>query len=346
MKLNDIVFLNKDYKFVRGSITIENNIITDIKELELSSERGLIPPFTDIHIHGGYGVDVMDNDYKAIGYLSKCLLKDNVGMWLPTTVAQDFSSILNTAKAVKKAAMDNNEIAGIHIEGPFISDKYKGIMEEKYIKPCSTKLFDDLKDILGDLVIRFTIAPECEGAEEFCSYVTSMGGFVSMGHSGADKNMCKKLINCGANCYTHIFNAMASLHHRNENILSCALSGAEYCEIIADEIHISPDVLKLALNVLGKRAVLITDALRPMGMGEGSFEFCGSAITVDKGRAANSDGKLAGSVLSMKNAVLNTAKYIGCENAVRLACENPARVIGKFDEIGSIQIGKRFYYNI
>lgn len=346
VKLNDVIYLNKDYKFVIGSISVEDNIITELEEYELSDKRGIIPPFTDIHIHGGYGVDVMDCDNEGIGYLSECLLKDNVGMWLPTTVAKDFDSVLNTARAVKKAGERHSSIAGIHIEGPFISRNYKGIMEEKYIKSCNTKLFDDLKNILGDMVIRFTIAPECEGAEDFCRYVTLNGGFVSMGHSGANKRQCESLIKKGANCYTHIFNAMSPLHHRNENILSCALSGNEYCEMIADKIHISADVLKIALNVLGNRAVLITDALRPMGMGEGSFEFCGTIITINNGRAANSEGRLAGSVLTMKDAISNVEKYVGYENALRFACENPARVIGKFEEIGSIDVGKRFIYNI
>ncbi len=190
------------------------------------------------------------------------------------------------------------------------------------------------------MVIRFTIAPENEGAEEFCSYVTSRGGFVSMGHSNSSNIQCEKLIKSGANCYTHIFNAMSQLHHRNKNILSCALSGNEYCEIIADEIHISDDVLKIALNTLGNRAVLITDALRPMGMGDGVFEFCGSKITLKNGRAVNSDGRLAGSILTMKKAFLNAEKYIGYENAVKAACENPARAIGKFKNIGSIEVGK------
>ncbi len=345
MKLNDVVNINKNYKFVRGSISIENNIITDLEEYEFSDERGLIPPFTDIHIHGGYGIDVMDCDYEGIGYLSECLLKDNVGMWLPTTVAKDFDSILNTARAIKKAGKNHSSIAGIHIEGPFISKTYKGIMEEKYIRACDTKLFDDLKNILGDMVIRFTIAPECDGAEEFCRYVISNGGFISLGHSRADKKQCEKLIDSGANCYTHIFNAMPPLHHRNENILSCALRGNEYCEIIADTIHISADVLKIALNAVGNRAVLITDALRPMGMGDGSFEFCGAKITVNNGRAVNIDGRLAGSVLTMKNAISNVEKFAGYENAVMYACENPARVIGKFDNIGSIDIGKKILVN-
>ncbi len=343
MKYDNVVYLNKDYIFVNGSITVENEIITELSEYEPVNERGLIPPFTDLHIHGGYGIDVMDANAYEISYLSEKLYCDNVGMWLPTTVAKDFKSIISTAKAVKLASLNGNgaEIAGIHIEGPFISKEYKGIMEEKYIVPCDTKLFDDIKEIMGDMIIRFTVAPEAEGAEDFCKYVVENGGYISMGHSRASYKQCQRLSQLGANSVTHIFNAMSPLHHRDENILAYALDGNEYCEIIADGIHIKPYVLKTALNILGNRAFLITDALRPMGMGEGSFEFCGAKINVKNKMATNSDGKLAGSVLKMCEAVENVGDFIGYENAIRLACENPARVIDKFDYIGSIEIGKR-----
>ncbi|MGN1317777.1 MAG: N-acetylglucosamine-6-phosphate deacetylase [Lachnospirales bacterium] len=347
MKLENIVFLNKNYDFVLGDIIIEDNIITDIREYEKVNKKGLIPNFTDIHIHGGYGVDVMDCDYKGIMYLSEKLVEDNVGMWLPTTVAKDFDEIYKVCKAVKEASKNNKgaKIAGIHIEGPFISKEYKGIMEEKYIVPCSTELFDNIKEILGDMVIRFTIAPEVCGAEEFCSYVIKNGGFISMGHSKAKSEECKALSTLGANSFTHLFNAMSPLHHRSQNMLSYALQSNEYCEIIADEIHILPEVLSLALKILGDRAVLITDALRYMGMGEGSFEFCGDLITVKNKRAANKDGRLAGSVLKMKEAFLNAEKYVGYKNAIKIACENPARVISKFNEIGSIEVGKEMFIN-
>lgn len=345
MKLKNIVYINKDYKWVIGDITTENNIITELVEKDWAYERGIIPPFSDIHIHGGYGVDVMDCDHKSLCYLAERLLENNVGMWMPTTVADDFDTIINCAKAVKKANENNGgaEIAGIHIEGPFISKKYKGIMEGKYISSCDTRLFDDIKNVVGDMAIRFTIAPEVDGAEEFCDYVTQNGGFVSMGHSGASALQCRRLLQKGANSYTHLFNAMSSLHHREENILVHALNGSGYCEIIADEIHILPEILCLALNVVGDRAVLVTDALKPMGMGEGNFVFCGEEITVKNKKATNSRGRLAGSVLTMKNAVCNAEKYIGYEKALKIGCENPSRVINMFDKIGSIDIGKRLY---
>lgn len=347
MKRENVSFLNKNYQFVKGNITVENNIITELEEFENTDEYGIIPNYTDIHIHGGYGVDVMDCDENKIAYLAQKLIDDNVGLWLPTTVAKDFDSIIKTAEAVKKAAnlKGVNNIGGIHIEGPFISKKYKGIMEDKYIAACDTRLFDDLKEIMGDMIIRFTVAPEADGAEEFCRYVVKNGGFVSMGHSAASYEQCKNMVDCGANSFTHIFNAMPSLHHRDENILAYALDSDLFCEIIADEIHIKPMVLKLALHILGERAVLITDALRPMGLGEGKFEFCGAEITVSNRRAVNSDGRLAGSVLKMQEAVDIASKYIGYKNALKLACENPPKVIDMFDKIGSIEVGKKLFIN-
>ena len=348
MKYSDITFLNKDYQFVKGSIKVEDNIIVALEEYEpAQSERGIIPPFTDIHIHGGYNIDVMSAYSNDIKYMSERLWQDNVAMWLPTTVAKDYSSILKCAKEVKKAALNNKgaEIAGIHIEGPFLSPKYKGIMEEKYIKACDTRLFDDLKNIMGDMAIRFTLAPEAEGAEEFTKYVVKNGGFVSMGHSGATFSQCQKLVNLGANSYTHILNAMEGIHHRKENIALAALMGNEYCEVIADGIHILKPVLKFLFNNLDNRPVLITDALKPMAMGSGEFEFCGETISVKNNRATNNDGRLAGSIVKMKDAFLNTAEIVGIKKAVKYGCENPPKVINRFNDIGTIEVGKKIIIN-
>ncbi len=339
MKYRDIKFLNKNYEYVTGDITLEGGIVTDIAEKD-RAEGGILPPFADIHIHGGYGVDIMCAEAEEISYLSKRLYENNVGAYMPTTVAKDFDSILETAKNVKKAALIDKgaEIVGIHIEGPFISKEYKGIMDESCIVPCDIKLFDDLREIMDGLKIRFTIAPECENTESFCKYVTDNGGYISMGHSGASLKQCKRLE--GAGSYTHIFNAMAPLHHREDGILSAALTDKLYTELICDLIHVSPKCVEILTRLKGDNIILVTDALKAMGQGNIDFEFCGRKIKAGDKGARDNQGRLAGSVLTMEKAFENLRNISDIKTAVKSACENPAALLG-LDRYGCIDTGKK-----
>ncbi len=340
MKYENISFLDKNYKFVKGDIVTENGIITDICQKDSADKGiGILPPFVDIHIHGGFGVDIMYAEAEEIAYLSRRLYENNVGAYMPTTVAKDYDSILKAAANVRKAAEtgEGAEIAGIHIEGPFISKKYKGIMEERHIVPCDTKLFDSLREIMGELKIRFTVAPEAENAQAFCKYVTENGGFISLGHSGASADQCQGL---SAGSYTHIFNGMAGLHHRENNILVSALTDSLYTELICDFIHVSPKCAEILCRLKGDKIILITDALKAMGQGNITFEFCQKQITVGKQGARDKDGRLAGSVLTMKDGFENLLKISDIKTAVKAACENPAALLG-LKEYGYIDIGKK-----
>lgn len=342
MIYRDVSFLNKDYKFVTGDITADSTgVITDICE-KSEAERGILPPFVDIHIHGGCGVDIMNASVQEICALSDCLYNYGVGAYMPTTVAKDYDSILSAAANIKKAAEEGKgaKIIGIHTEGPFISKDYKGIMEEKYIRSCDTKLFDSLREVMGDLKIRFTIAPEAENAVDFCRYVTDNGGYVSMGHSGADAECCRDIVKAGASSYTHIFNAMAPLHHRKSSILSSALTDDNYAELICDFVHISKDCVKIAAKAKEDKIILITDAMEAMGKGRGKYIFCGSEISVDENSARDSSGRLAGSILTMAKAVENMAEITGLKKAVKYACENPAKLMN-LSEYGYIDVGKK-----
>ncbi len=342
MIYRDITFYDRDYNLIFGDIEAENEIITEIHKKAKGTGRAILPPLIDIHIHGGYGVDIMNASSDEIEYLSKRLYEDNVGAYMPTTVAKSYDEILNCAKEVKKAAekQDYAEIVGIHIEGPFISREYKGIMEEKYIVPCDVKLYKDLKEIMGDLKIRFTVAPECEGAEEFCKYVTENGDYISIGHSGGNGEECERLVDAGASSYTHLFNAMSPLHHRNIGVTGAGLLGKSYVEVICDFVHLSKPCVELINGIKKGKIILVTDALALMGNRSGEYIFCGKEITLSDGAARDKSGRLAGSVLTMKKAVKNMAQVAGNEAAVKMASENPSKLLG-LKKYGYIDKGKR-----
>ena len=342
MIYRDITFTDKEYNVVKGDIVCEEGIVTGIAVKDKAEGRAVVPPFVDVHIHGGYGVDIMNADKDDLIYLSRKLYDDNVGAYMPTTVAKSYGEILKCAKEVKKAAEEKRYacITGIHIEGPFISADYKGIMEEKYILPCDTKLFDDLREIMGELKIRFTLAPECEGAYEFCKYVVKNGGYISIGHSGGSYAECMDMVKRGASSYTHLFNAMSPLHHREPGGVGAGLTDNSYVEVICDFVHISKSCVNIITRLKRDNIILVTDAMEAMGMGKGKYVFCGKEVVSDGISVRDKKGVLAGSILTMKKAVENMASLTGYKYALKMACENPAKLLG-LEEYGNIDIGKR-----
>lgn len=342
MIYRDVTFADKDYNVVTGDITCEDDIVTDIVIKGPGNGRVILPPFVDIHIHGGYGVDIMKASENDMLYLSKRLYEDNVGAYMPTTVAKSYDEILRCAEEVRKAARNNrySEITGIHIEGPFISKKYRGIMEERYIRPCDTKLYDYLKEIMGELKVRFTIAPECEGAEEFCQYVTENGGYVSIGHSGGTYEDCVNLVSKGASSYTHLFNAMSPLHHREPGVTGAGLTDNSFVEVICDFVHLSKTCVELITRLKEDNIILVTDAMEAMGMEKGKYIFCGKEVISDGVSVRDENGRLAGSVLTMKKAVENMAAITGYRSAVKMAAQNPAELLD-LQKYGYIDTGKR-----
>lgn len=342
MLYRDITFLDKSYNKILGDIEVENGIVTSINKKGEGKGKPILPPFIDIHIHGGYGVDIMNSTSSEITYLSKRLYEDNVGAYMPTTVAKSHSKILACAKEIKFASKNRDyaEIIGVHIEGPFISKEYKGIMEERFITPCDIKLYEDLKNIMGDIKIRFTVAPEAEGAEEFTSYVVKNGDYVSIGHSGGKVKECESLVNGGASSYTHLFNAMSPVHHRDMGVAGAGLMDNSFVEVICDFIHLSRDCVKLITRFKEDKIILITDAMEAMGCEKGSYVFCGKEVNVDEHSVRDCTGRLAGSILTMKKAVSNMSEIVGIKSAVKMAAENPSRLL-RLEKYGYIDTGKR-----
>ncbi|MBQ9519466.1 MAG: hypothetical protein IJR59_06205 [Firmicutes bacterium] len=264
---------------------------------------------TDMHIHGGYGIDLMTADSGDIIRLSQKLKDGNVGMWTPTLIGDTLPVLCERVKAIADAAKDCPEIVGIHIEGPFISSKKSGVLPKENIIPCDIKYFDTLAKY--GLPLRFTVAPECPKAVDFIKYVTESGGTVTLGHSDDDGTMTRKAIAAGAAGFTHLFNAMRSIHHRNGSIAQTALLSGLPCEIIADKRHLSPDTVKMIYKTIGlENIVLVTDAMSAMQSSIGEYDFCNKKVYFD-GKTVSVGGTLAGSCLTMQKALDNFCEITG-----------------------------------
>lgn len=301
------------------------------------------PGFIDIHIHGAFGCDAMDEGIEAIKTISSGLCQNGVTAFLPTTISSDKESLQRALDNIRRAAKSpatGAKVLGAHMEGPFINTIRKGAHIEKNIIRADYELIKDYLDIIKII----TIAPEIEGNMDFIEHMRHHSHIsFSIGHSNASYEEAMAAIEAGVRSATHLFNAMSGMNHRAPGVVGAVLNSNIYCELIADKIHVHPAMFKLLMNVKGSdRMILITDAMRAACMKQGNYDLGGQQVTVEKGSARLSDGTLAGSVLRLNEAVRNLLENtaITLPEAIATATINPAQLIGLDNQIGSIEVGK------
>jgi N-acetylglucosamine-6-phosphate deacetylase len=300
----------------------------------------LAPGFIDIHIHGGAGHDVMEAGADALPPIERLLAAHGVSSYFPTTVTAPMEATLSALArladaidaAEKSSARDlRARPLGIHLEGPFISHKRRGVHPPENLLTPSVAAFDRFWQAARGHIRVLTIAPELPGAVEVIAEASARRVCVSLGHYDADLNAARAGIAAGARHATHTFNAMRPLDHRDPGILGEVLTDSRLsADIIADGIHLDPIIVELFLKAKGPdAAVLITDATAATGMPDGRYRLGSLEVEVKGGRCMVG-GKLAGSVLNMDRAVRNVVQFARWElqQAVRLATLNPARVAG------------------
>lgn len=302
--------------------------------------RIVIPGMIDVHIHGGHGLDVMDANPDKLLYLSEKLLEEGVTSYFATTITQDPNDIEVALKAVKVAKDKGASIEGVHLEGPYISEKRAGAQPYEFITDPNIEQFLQWYEASGDLIKLVTYAPERPGGAEFEKVMLERGIVPSVGHSDAVR---AELLDSKASHATHLYNGMRGLHHREAGVAGHALlTDGLQVEVIADGIHITPDMINLAYRLKGAEGItLISDAMRAKGMIEGEYELGGQKVWVKDGQARLEDDTLAGSVLKMDEAFRNIITYTGCSvgEAVQMTSGNQAREFG-LDQKGILAPGK------
>jgi len=307
---------------------------------------GIISPgFLDLHIHGGAGSDVMDED--GVRVVSRFLSHHGVTSYLPTTVTapveKTLSALDHIAASIEQPNAAGARPVGIHLEGPFISHARRGVHPKKDLLKPSVQMFNRFWQAARGHVRMMTIAPELDGAIELIAEAASRGVLISVGHSDALMDSVRVAIDAGARHVTHTFNAMRPLDHRSPGILGAALTDARLsADIIADGIHTDPSIVRLFLRAKGPdAAVLITDGLSAAGMPDGHYHLGSLEVDVKDGHCI-ADGRLAGSVLTLDRAVRNTIRFAqwNLQDSVALASLNPARAAGLSD-VGILKPGAR-----
>lgn len=311
------------------------------------SDATLAPGFLDIHMHGGAGLDVMRARPSELPRLGKFLTTHGVTGYFATTVAAPLdatcAALGRLADAIEAGASSTNGDAvharplGIHLEGPFLSHKRRGVHPPENLVTPTVEIFDRLWQAARGQVKMLTIAPEIPGAMEVIADAAKRKVCVSIGHSDAEMPVAKDAVKAGARHATHTFNAMRPLDHREPGIIGEVLSDDQLtADIIVDEIHVAPEVVKLFLRAKGReRAVLITDAISATGMPDGRYQLGPIEVDVKDGKCT-SGGSLAGSVLTMDRAVRNVTKFSdwSLRDAVQAATLNPARAVGLSNHLG------------
>ena len=339
-----------------GKIAYIGDDESKIDELIANVPEGsiVLPGFIDEHIHGAAGSDAMDGEVTALSTIANAIASEGTVAFLATTMTQSPKNLLKAMKAVKdyrkNDPADGAEVAGVHLEGPFISTKHVGAQPIKYVKAPDVEFFDKLNKASGNNIRIITMAPEVEGSDAFIKAVSEKGVVVSIGHTDAKYDDIVKAIECGAKNVTHTYNAQRALHHREAGTVGSALLLDELnCELITDTIHVSVPAMKLVFkNKPADKVTLITDAMRAKHMPDGESELGGQLVIVKGGEARLVDGTLAGSVLKMNDAIKNVVTKVGVPflRAVDSATINPAKTLGIDNKLGSIKVGKNASFAI
>lgn len=332
----------------RTICAVGDDLQADGAEVVDAAGAYVVPGFIDVHTHGAVGVDV--NGATAEDFEKICRFQATQGTtsWqgsiLTDTREQTLSCIgeYNKWKAMEHEGAD---LMGIHLEGPFLCADYKGAMPEHLLQKPNMELLKEYQDAAKGDIRYITVSPEVEGIPEFIPEMKKLGMVVAIGHSGADYDTARKAIANGAMASTHTGNAMKLLHQHFPAIWGAVLEDDNlYCEIICDGRHLHPGTVRLIIKTKGlDRVVAITDSIMAAGLPDGDYKLgVNDVVVVDGDAKLKSDGTRAGSTLTTGKALLNLLEFTGkpLEQILPLLTENPAKLIGVYDRIGSIEEGK------
>ena len=327
-------------------VTIEDQVIVDVEQstrVPADAERVqgiLVPGFVDLHVHGGDGADFMDAHEEATQRILAFHARHGTTALAATTLSAsrgDLHAAVETIAGMSN--QDGAEIVGIHLEGPFINSTRAGAQDRGSIRPADIHEVAALIAEAPRLRWIITVAPELEGSRALIEHFRDRVLF-SIGHTNAGHGEAVAALEWGVCHFTHLYNAMTPLHHRDPGVVGAALTSVDAtAELIADGIHVHPAALRVAVNAMPHRIALITDAMRACGLADGTYKLYEYEVTVNEGAARLADGTLAGSVLTMDAAVRNMIELAGLpvETVIPLATEVPARIANVANRKGKIE---------
>ncbi len=345
---NALIFTPDGYRY--GSFRTENGVFTEITDRIIPGGRDLcgmkvIPGLIDIHVHGCAGADFSDGDTDGLYTMGKHLAAHGVTGFLPASMSLPYTALeraFHTARDVqKKRPADCAKILGVHMEGPFLSERKKGAQNGAYLQEPDRETFKRLYDSCDGIIRIVDLAPELPGAADFTAYAKEYCT-VSAAHTDASYTEASAVFSAGADHLTHLFNAMPALHHRDPGVIGAAAERDDvYAELICDGIHVHPSAVRAAFRLFPSRICLISDSVRCTGMPEGEYTLGGQTVFLRDGAVRLADGTLAGSAINLYDGLRNAVRFgIPEEDAIRAATLNPARSVRTDRNTGSVEAEK------
>jgi len=318
----------------------------------VASGMTVVPGFVDVHIHGAGGHDVMEAEGAALDKITATVARFGTTSIVATTVTAPIEATCHSLEGIAayirahESTADNArfgaDILGIHLEGPFINPERRGVHPTASILAPSVESFEKFRAAAGNLIKLITIAPEMPGALKLIAAAVADGVVVGLGHTDADYAQARAAIQAGARHAVHVYNAMRPFTHRDPGVISAVLTDADVtAEIIADGVHVAGPAIQVLLGTKGFDTVLlVSDGTAATGMRDGTFKLGGFEVQVRDGVVRNSEGKLAGSTLTIDRAIRYLVELgVPVVDAIRMATILPARRLGLAGKKGIIAVG-------
>ena len=339
------------HTFARGTLFIRNGHIVPFAAPEAGEEvidaEGLyaLPGLVDIHFHGAMGKDFCDGTEEAIQTLADFEASKGVLAICPATMTypEEFLNHVMDAAAAHKNGK-GADLVGINMEGPFISPKKVGAQNPEYVQGADAGMFRRLQKRAGGLIKLVDVAPEEPGNLDFIKECHNEVR-ISIAHTCTDYDTAVQAFEAGATHMTHLYNAMPGITHRAPGPIIAALEEGAEVELITDNVHIHPAVVRFTFNTFGDdHVILIADSMMACGLPDGQYSLGGQAVTVHGRRATltEQEGTIAGSATCLFDCMKRAVQEMGVplESAVRAATLNPARSIGVDADYGSLEAGR------
>jgi N-acetylglucosamine-6-phosphate deacetylase len=350
--------LGDDFKFQEKNILIKGNTISeifdghhtdnikmeeDIQTIDLTGLK-LLPGLIDVHIHGCGGADGLRGGEQALEIMSSYLATRGVTSFLATSSSGPVEMVFDLLKRVRTQAnsVSGARVAGAHLEGPFLNERFKGAHDPEYIRKPDKGLFNEWIAAGDGMVRMITIAPELPGADKVIELAKENNVCVSGGHTASDYDEMCRAIDLGVTHATHLFNAMPQLDRRKPGAAAALFQkDTVACEIIGDFHHVHPVMVELAWRMKQGRLLLISDSMEAAGMPDGEYDFYGIKKIVENGLCYTENGIISGGTSTMIDCVKNLVSLgVSLEEAVRAASIIPAQEAGIASTTGSITKGK------
>lgn len=321
---------------------------TDAEEVT-AKDKIAIPGFVDVHIHGAGGRDVMEASSDAMNVVAETLAKHGTTSMVATTVTAGTDETIRSVEGIAKFIAEQHEterpraeVLGIHFEGPFLSAVRRGVHPVEDLKLPTAELLEKFLHAAAGNAQILTIAPELLGAMPCIDAARKAGMVVSMGHTDATYEQARAGIAHGVKHATHVYNAMRPFSHRDSGVIGAVLTSPEVsAELIADGIHVEEAAMRVLIQAKGPSGVvLVSDGISATGMPDGKYMLGEIEVTVSGGICRDSEGKLAGSTLTLDRALRNIVKMgSSLADAVRMLTLNPATVLGIEFKKGALRVG-------